>query len=379
MGNTTTRANWPPTTAVHPHACGEYRRQAVVVPVVYGSPPRLWGIRRRAVIRRRDGRFTPTPVGNTSRPDPRDELIAVHPHACGEYCCSVSCPSGFSGSPPRLWGIRQNRISLVPVKAVHPHACGEYAELFLCGDTARRFTPTPVGNTLRQYLAGAGHGGSPPRLWGIRPPPAPPALPRRFTPTPVGNTALRVVAPNSPTVHPHACGEYLSVGDVSEADSGSPPRLWGIPAGRRRPCQHCRFTPTPVGNTCRVHFNRSAASGSPPRLWGIPAQPSCGCEEPAVHPHACGEYLLQEPARQSVSGSPPRLWGIRGRGSRPRRPVGGSPPRLWGIPAVLCAWPQRRRFTPTPVGNTPVGMGGCLCSAGSPPRLWGIRLLTAFH
>ena len=90
-----------------------------------GSPPRLWGTRRRWRRWPAGIRFTPTPVGNTP--------------------------------PGRLCGMSYT---------VHPHACGEH-DSDSRGMLARRFTPTPVGNTVQFSCH---------------------VIPPRFTPTPVGNT-----------------------------------------------------------------------------------------------------------------------------------------------------------------------------------------------
>ncbi len=199
-----------------------------------GSPPRLWGIPWRNTPRAASLRFTPTPVGNTMAAFSSGDNMTVHPHACGEYHREYEGTSPALGSPPRLWGI--------PI-----------AILFYCA--SHRFTPTPVGNTIKrrcdsaamtvhphacgEYIvnpmcAGAGVG-SPPRLWGILL-----HFPRlsfchRFTPTPVGNTVLSVKARASSTVHPHACGEYGGGGLKKIILIGSPPRLWGIRRHRHLP------------------------------------------------------------------------------------------------------------------------------------------------
>ena len=66
-------------------------------------------------------------------------------------------------------------------------------------------------------------------------------------------------------------------------------------------------------------------------------RPGLGVE--AVHPHVCGEYEASDEPPVCVHGSPPRVWGIR----------------LPGPPAE-----QPRRFTPTCVGNTELGVQeGC--------------------
>ena len=203
---------------------------------------------------------------------------------------------------------------------------------------------------------GFGGDGSPPRVWGIRVCTLRVVCCQRFTPTRVGNTHLREMSSRPSPVHPHACGEYCACVTTCAHYTGSPPRVWGIPAAVSRNDSVSRFTPTRVGNT--------------------PIQRRRYCTR-AVHPHACGEYhdgvcvILVQP------GSPPRVWGIR------LRTLGGE---------------RCRRFTPTRVGNTQwwlCAAGGisvhphacgeyvellCLVPGhfGSPPRVWGIRVPTIF-
>ena len=65
--------------------CGEHVRAQVLVAVVDGSSPRVWGTRLYYQSPQRPRRFIPTGVGNTATI--YDELYkyAVHPHGCGEH------------------------------------------------------------------------------------------------------------------------------------------------------------------------------------------------------------------------------------------------------------------------------------------------------
>ncbi len=127
VGNTAYRLLMTRRASVHPHACGEYLFVVVPIPLKLGSPPRLWGIRLPTASGTPIVRFTPTPVGNTRQTRGMRRLHPVHPHACGEYSLNCSRASVCDGSPPRLWGILDDR----------PHPIAE-----------DRFTPTPVGNTV---------------------------------------------------------------------------------------------------------------------------------------------------------------------------------------------------------------------------------------
>ena len=54
-------------------------------------------------------------------------IVAVHPHVCGERVARNAAPSFASGSPPRVWGTLEGRVG---------------------GRAGQRFTPTCVGNAV---------------------------------------------------------------------------------------------------------------------------------------------------------------------------------------------------------------------------------------
>ena len=189
MGNTAALPVEPGQHTVHPHACGEYVSPIFIFPSFIGSPPRVWGIHVTGGRVVAPRRFTPTRVGNTWRSRRGETESAVHPHACGEYAAAAMRFSVSVGSPPRVWGILQDIEDA-------------YSD--------NRFTPTRVGNTS-------------------------------------ANTPEMIF----PSVHPHACGEYLLRSWQTPGTYGSPPRVWGIHNDLGIDAQIWRFTPTRVGNTKR--------------------------------------------------------------------------------------------------------------------------------
>ncbi len=132
--------------------------------------------------------------------------------------------------------------------------------------------------------------GSSPRPWGTLPSPRLGGPRERFIPTPVGNTSPCQRERRPRAVHPHARGEHAD--RLSQAGP------------------HRRFIPTPVGNT-----ERQSRRGS----------------RHSVHPHARGEHAIVQSEVFDLLGSSPRPWGTPGAGA-----------------GAL----GRRRFIPTPVGNT---------------------------
>ena len=216
--------------AVHPHACGEHDAIEIVVSPGVGSPPRMWGTRKRSVddatshgspprmwgtpaARRQSPhqrRFTPTHVGNTRARMPTLCWTAVHPHACGEHL-GIEIPRRRQQrfTPTHVGNTHQRQYRASPV-TVHPHACGEHA----------------MTNN-----AGARAIGSPPRMWGTRGHAHIVVVDDRFTPTHVGNTRRLADRLGITTVHPHACGEHDVVAQDPFAFPGSPPRMWGTHPG----------------------------------------------------------------------------------------------------------------------------------------------------
>ena len=175
-------------------------------------------------------------------------IVAVHPHACGEYPSSNFRQKLPVGSSPRVWGIL-NR---------------EFQEQIVA-----RFIPTRVGNTMPWIVVLESRPGSSPRVWGILKQAKGLKRHGRFIPTRVGNTVKKVPDTSWATVHPHACGEYS--------------------------CQSERS---------------SFPDGSSPRVWGILRNDQCTIKRWAVHPHACGEYFDCPIPSDGEHGSSPRVWGI---------------------------------------------------------------------
>ena len=90
----------------------------------------------------------------------------------------------------------------------------------------------------------------------------------RFIPTNVGN--IHTLRQNTAriTVHPHECGEHVSLTSTDGTDIGSSPRMWG---------------------TSKLLFSLQA--------------------QYPVHPHECGEHCIPFLELFQCFGSSPRMWG----------------------------------------------------------------------
>src|SRR5690554_3048176 len=110
----------------------------------------------------------------------------VHPRACGELAIELPMPMPFRGTSPRLRG------------TVHGPACG--------------------------------------------------VLRIRYIPAPAGNCRASFLRPESPPVHPRACGELEETFDQWIEDDGTSPRLRGTDEGHAHAGPGERYIPAPAGN-----------------------------------------------------------------------------------------------------------------------------------
>jgi len=274
-----------------------------------GSSPRMWGTLRPYRPENRRGRFIPTHVGNTLRKLSSMPRDTVHPHACGEHFNITVDYMPTAGSSPRMWGTLTRQILYSLSRRFIPTHVGNTQP---CGCPGRRpaVHPHACGEHMSMFISLNVSGGSSPRMWGT-----PNPLPKfiefyRFIPTHVGNTSQPTPQRSSESVHPHACGEHQSSTSVQSARCGSSPRMWGTLNGTCSNLFPSRFIPTHVGNT-----------RCPDRKGKLVS----------VHPHACGEHKTKKYGTALRAGSSPRMWGTLLTSKSPL---------------------QHGRFIPTHVGNT---------------------------
>ena len=193
-----------------------------------GSSPPTWGIRLVRPVAVQHARFIPTYVGHTTRLRQIVCIFSVHPHLRGAYRIRIEYRNDFPGSSPPTWGIPRTRT----------HARGR-----------DRFIPTYVGHTGDVFQS-CKHPAVHPHLRGAYVAPVIfTAHPLRFIPTYVGHT------PHGPRtfcrapVHPHLRGAYTSTSINSFNASGSSPPTWGIPDAVKIGVQPFWFIPTYVGHT----------------------------------------------------------------------------------------------------------------------------------
>ena len=328
----------------------------------------MWGTFTSIIYARLKRRFIPTGVGNIAGDWPLSPAIPVHPHGCGEHEWKGNRRFPPSGSSPRVWGTYDRATDGAEDARFIPTGVGN-----IISRTAQSSTspvhPHGCGEHLTVSAVAPSSGGSSPRVWGTSCTFCCVVLLMRFIPTGVGNMYSLRDSDRSASVHPHGCGEHPCFRSSSVSASGSSPRVWGTCARKPANESKSRFIPR-VWGTCFVKRSHSGPPRFIPTGVGNMRKPCLSRSTAAVHPHGCGEHIVRTIVLSTVCGSSPRVWGTcKGKkGSRPES-----------------------RFIPTGVGNIRSGNKQCRARAvhphgcgehscgkwrnvpkrGSSPRVWG--------
>ena len=273
-----------------------------------------------------------------------------------KYCDYYSVMSITKGMRHLVGQPHINKHQPPPNQAYNVPICGYN---LLPQSVYARFIPTHVGNanikpsaaqvfTVHPHACGERLSilyrvvdliGSSPRMWGTLFIYLSVCFYLRFIPTHVGNAYVKARCPLMVPVHPHACGERLYLPGMRYPHFGSSPRMWGTHIASSFNVFETRFIPTHVGNANNLYRHGSTVS---------------------VHPHACGE----RPSAILIECTP-----------------NGSSPRMWGTHSATSV-----RFIPTHVGNAFSYLGAVHPHAcgerfkniivsfpapGSSPRMWG--------
>ena len=132
--------------------------------------------------------------------------------------------------------------------------------------------------------------GSPPRVRGKRSRISAFAVWYRITPARAGKTVQQVLKLLVRGDHPRACGENSMILSLIRISAGSPPRVRGKPAARKRYKKVSGITPARAGKTRSMTLMRRTRQD---------------------HPRACGENAPHDAPPHRVVGSPPRVRGKR--------------------------------------------------------------------
>ena len=294
-----------------PRVWGQLKPLPLNVFALIGSPPRVWGQHTPRMCGAAPLRFTPTRVGTTRDNYGTKPPSRFTPTRVGTTNHSPLIIATTNGSPPRVWGQRRRCTRANRPSAVHPHACGDnWYTSFWC---VKRWTvhPHACGDNAFILIDEGGQYGSPPRVWGQLAVLGSPSFTSRFTPTRVGTTSFPAASASASSVHPHACGDNAAGKCFwSILYRFTPTRVGTTRGSPARALAGHRFTPTRVGTTLQRVLGRRAHRFTPTRV-GTTFFPAVSTGLSPVHPHACGDNPLRQAHRIRLTGSPPRVWGQR--------------------------------------------------------------------
>ena len=106
-----TRRSYSACTGIskdHPHACGDKRHRQAVRRKRLGSSPRVWGQEFVCDSIFPISGIIPTRVGTRTSRRYKRGVGRDHPHACGDKLIQMMMITVLLGSSPRVWG--QERI-----------------------------------------------------------------------------------------------------------------------------------------------------------------------------------------------------------------------------------------------------------------------------
>ena len=127
-GKTYSATSSAKTSWDHPRACGENATLVTSVATEIGSPPRMRGKQSYIPYRFLGHRITPAHAGKTSSIGFQISIVKDHPRACGENGADLSHSATALGSPPRMRGKPQHRISARTSERITPAHAGKTSQ-----------------------------------------------------------------------------------------------------------------------------------------------------------------------------------------------------------------------------------------------------------
>ena len=232
----------------HPRVCGEKKVAMLLQAAVSGSPPRMRGKVKDALLDCPQRGITPAYAGKSHLRKPYCELPRDHPRVCGEKASNSPIRDFLMGSPPRMRGkvselrSQNEAAGITPAYAGksrarrtasstswdHPRVCGE-----------KFLAPWPLPMML----------GSPPRMRGKGPDPAGCSTHTGITPAYAGKSMGEGFLQARKGDHPRVCGEKPFLFYGGSSDSGSSPRVRGKVFGRVRCYRAVGITPACAGKS----------------------------------------------------------------------------------------------------------------------------------
>ena len=210
----------------HPRGCGENRGSIPPDGGGSGSPPRMRGKPQHKKSRIATSRITPADAGKTKAAKSICAVAKDHPRGCGENMYTTRTAPGFLGSPPRMRGKRCSQATKATHQRITPADAGKTSSgSFFCP----RYWDHPrgCGENFAAFLSAARILGSPPRMRGKLNCRVTSSTRVRITPADAGKTTQCCGYRSTRQDHPRGCGENLPDFKFSGDVKGSPPRMRG--------------------------------------------------------------------------------------------------------------------------------------------------------
>ena len=118
-------------TKDHPRACGENPPSGGILPLCWGSPPRMRGKLYTIKFLSADVGITPAHAGKTAYVNRGWAGAEDHPRACGENPCQLPRRCAAIGSPPRMRGKRQSPAPSTCCRGITPAHAGKTAPKYV--------------------------------------------------------------------------------------------------------------------------------------------------------------------------------------------------------------------------------------------------------
>ena len=215
-----------PQAQVHPRVCGEERPAQCEPRGARGSPPRVRGGGSVIELPREPVGFTPACAGRSMACVILRCSAWVHPRVCGEEKPVPYSTAAPTGSPPRVRGGDSALIGELVVDRFTP-ACAGRRRNSSGPSSPTRVHPRVCGEEIRRAGISEASSGSPPRVRGGGDPTRPATTCAGFTPACAGRRTSRCTRRRPAGVHPRVCGEEDSAPIGAGAAWGSPPRVRG--------------------------------------------------------------------------------------------------------------------------------------------------------
>ena len=271
----------------HPRGCGENAIGHEGDQGIKGSPPRMRGKLNNESLGILLGRITPADAGKTSARLSRQTFRLDHPRGCGENTMSPFLYKAVSGSPPRMRGKLNCRVTSSTRIRITPADAGK-TKLSLPVDIVYKDHPRGCGENEPCGSDNQRHAGSPPRMRGKRPSASTQIFRRGITPADAGKTRFQEAFFSAAWDHPRGCGENHFFYNPFQQPQGSPPQVRGKLFFFLFFAFQRRITPAGAGKT---YFKDTDLAGA------------------KDHPRRCGENFKVVCAKESPLGSPPQVRG----------------------------------------------------------------------